>query len=121
MSKMNKQNEVLMINNVETKIKDWTKADDNGEIHVPDQLDKLVNSIGMQFKFVSISGKNEGQAICDIAYKAQLVFTEIFKEKLLEETYKMKRQLGSMDDMQKMNTYAKIDFIEIFCENLSLV
>lgn len=56
------------------KIKNWTKADKDGNINVPDELDKLVNNIGMQINFMTISGKDKVQTICDIAYLAQKFF-----------------------------------------------
>jgi hypothetical protein len=51
----------------------WNKPVD-GIIHVPDELDPLVNSIAVQFRFYQISGKSDNQTICDIAYMAQQFF-----------------------------------------------
>ncbi len=57
----------------------WNKAI-KGVIHVPDELDCLVNKVGMQFKFVQHSGKNEAQAICDIVYGCQQFFKEYYSK-----------------------------------------
>ena len=43
---------------METK-KDWTVADKDGNINVPDRLDNLLNRIGFQLRLVTISGLNE--------------------------------------------------------------
>jgi len=43
----------------ETSIKDWTEPDAEGDINVPDRLDKLLNRIGFQLRLVTISGLNE--------------------------------------------------------------
>lgn len=59
-------------------IEDWTAPDKNGNINVPDYLDKLVNSIAFQFRFVALSGKNEIEAVCDTAYIAQKFFTQLY-------------------------------------------
>lgn len=53
----------------------WNEPAEDGFIHVPDELDEIVNSVGMQFNFVQFSGKNQNQAICDIVYKCQQFFT----------------------------------------------
>lgn len=60
-------------NSFEGELKSWTQVKD-GIINVPDELDKLINSIGMQLRFHKISGKSEGQTVCDIAYIAQKYF-----------------------------------------------
>ena len=52
---------------------EWNKAID-GVINVPDELDDIVNSVGMQFNFVRYSGKNELQAICDVVKMCQDYF-----------------------------------------------
>ena len=52
----------------------WNKADENGIINVPDELDGLINKVGMQFNFVQFSGKNQNQAICDIVKGCQDFF-----------------------------------------------
>lgn len=58
------------------KNKDWTKADKDGTISVPDELDSLYNKIGMQLRFHTISGKNEVQTVADMVYIAQKHFSE---------------------------------------------
>lgn len=45
------------------ELEDWTKADENGIIHAPDELDPLINSIGMQLRFFALSDKAEGKTI----------------------------------------------------------
>lgn len=54
----------------------WTEADKDGIINVPDVLDGLVNKIGMQLRFHTISDKNEVQTVCDMVYIAQKFFKE---------------------------------------------
>ena len=53
----------------------WSEAV-NEVISVPDELDPLINKIGMQIRFLTISGKNEVQTIVDIAAIAQKFFRE---------------------------------------------
>lgn len=60
----------------EQKIKQWNKADKDGIISIPDYLDPLVNSVGMQLRFHKISGKNEVQTVADIVYKAEEFFNK---------------------------------------------
>lgn len=55
----------------------WADADSDGTIHVPDYLDPLVNKIGMQIRFHTISGKNEIQTVCDMTYAAEKFFQEL--------------------------------------------
>jgi len=64
-------------------MKDWTTPDEKGTIHVPDELDPLVNKVAFQIQFVRLSGKNYVQATCDIVRIAQ----EFFKKNkhLLED------------------------------------
>ena len=49
---------------------DWTKADSEGNITIPDELDPLFHKIGMQLRFHTISGKNELQTVVDILWNA---------------------------------------------------
>jgi hypothetical protein len=56
-------------------LRDWTEKVD-GTIYVPDELDPLVNKIGMQLRFHTISGKGEAETICSILYNAQKFFHE---------------------------------------------
>jgi hypothetical protein len=55
----------------------WTTPDEDGNIHIPDELVDLVNSIGMQINFMHLSGKSEVQTIVDIAFIAQEYFKEL--------------------------------------------
>jgi hypothetical protein len=57
-------------------MENWNKADENGDIDVPDELMPLFNKIGMQFRLYTISGKNEIQAIADCVYIAEKFFKE---------------------------------------------
>ena len=50
---------------METLEKDWTIADKDGIIHIPDELDPLFNKLGMQLRFHVYSDKNEIQTIAD--------------------------------------------------------
>ena len=54
--------------------KDWTVPDENGIIHVPDELDKLFNTIGFQFRFHTISGLNEIECIARATRNAHEFF-----------------------------------------------
>jgi len=65
-----------------TTIEEWNKADAEGIIHIPDELDPLVNKIAFQIRFMTISGKNSTQTICDIAWIAQKFFSEMFGKKV---------------------------------------
>jgi len=63
------------------QIKDWNKADNNGDINVPDHLDEVVNKVGMQLRFHTISGKSEVQTICDIVYGMEAYFEKLYNNK----------------------------------------
>ena len=52
----------------------WTVPDEDGNIHIPEELVALVNSIGRQITEMHLNGKNEVQTICDIAFIAQKFF-----------------------------------------------
>lgn len=54
-------------------IPNWTEPVD-GVIHVPDELDKLVNSIAHYVRCHTISGVGEVETVCRIAYCAQKFF-----------------------------------------------
>lgn len=62
---------------METLEKDWTIADKDGIIHIPDELDPLFNKLGMQLRFHVYSDKNEIQTIADMVWIAE----EFFKKK----------------------------------------
>jgi len=62
-------------------IKNWTQSDADGNINVPDDLDSIVNKIGFQIRFMTLSGKNEIQTICDIAYITQQFYHKYYFEK----------------------------------------
>lgn len=56
---------------------DWnTEPDETGNIHIPDELDALVNKFGTQLRFHTISDKGEVQTVVDMVYIAQKFFTE---------------------------------------------
>lgn len=44
----------------------WSTPDEDGNINVPDELDELINKVGTQIRFHTISGKGEVQTVCDI-------------------------------------------------------
>lgn len=54
---------------------DWNKPDENGIIHVPDELDPLINKVATQIRFHTISGKSEEETVCDIVRNAEKFFT----------------------------------------------
>jgi len=60
-----------------TLIPDWTQIID-GSINVPDELDEIVNKVGNQIRMVTISGKNEAKAVCDIVYGCQKFFKKMY-------------------------------------------
>lgn len=61
--------------------KKWNQANEEGIINVPDYLDPLINRVGMQIRFHTISGKNEVQTICDIVKAAEEFFENIYNNK----------------------------------------
>lgn len=61
----------------------WNKPTPEGIIEVPDELDPLINKVGMQIGFLTISGKSTNQTICDIVYICQRFFRE--NPELLQE------------------------------------
>lgn len=62
------------------KVKNWNKADETGNINVPDHLDDAVNKVGMQIRFHTISGKDEIQTICDIVYGLEDFFSKLYSD-----------------------------------------
>ena len=60
-------------------MKEWNIADKDGNISVPDELDPLLNKLGFQIRFHTISGKNEIQTICDMVYIADKFYKEKIK------------------------------------------
>jgi len=70
------------INHFDDDLTDWTKPD-AGVIHVPDHFDKLFNSFGMQMRFVTISGKNEVQAIAHMVHNAHKFFHNYYRNKYM--------------------------------------
>lgn len=65
---------------------DWSKPDAEGIIHVPDELDPLINKVAFQIRLWYISEvQTEPQAVCNIVYKAQQFFAEMFKKELKEK------------------------------------
>ena len=58
-------------------MENWNKADQDGNIDVPDYLMPLLNKVGTQLRLHTISGKNEIQTMCDIVYLAEKFFTEL--------------------------------------------
>lgn len=72
---------LLLMNSLEKKnnmsnIKEnWNKPNGD-EIDVPDELMPLFNKIGMQIKFLTISGKNEILTIADILEGTRKFFSE---------------------------------------------
>ncbi|MBC7486069.1 MAG: hypothetical protein H7282_04900 [Cytophagaceae bacterium] len=55
---------------------DWTVADKDGTINIPDELAPLFNKLGFQMRFVLLSDKNEIQAVVDMCWLAQKFFSE---------------------------------------------
>jgi hypothetical protein len=66
---------------MEKTAEDWTKADKDGTIHVPDYLDPMINKVGFQMRLHTISGRNEVQVICDIVYNAEKFFKDLHAPK----------------------------------------
>jgi len=65
-----------LLSSVSKEIPDWTSPID-GVIHVPDELDKLVNSFAHHYKIMSISGRIvESEMICRMVYSAQKFFSK---------------------------------------------
>ncbi len=58
------------------EVKDWSIPDENDMLHVPDDLHPLFNKMGFQFRFVTISGKNEAIAAAHCVQIAQKFFSE---------------------------------------------
>ncbi len=61
--------------------KRWSEPNEDGIISVPDELDALVNKVGFQLRFHTISGKGEIQTVCDIVYIAEKYFKELWSIK----------------------------------------
>jgi hypothetical protein len=61
----------------------WNKPDKDGNVDIPDYLDKLFNKLGMQMRFHTISGIPEAQAVVNMTWIAEKFFTEYFSGKLI--------------------------------------
>lgn len=59
------------------ELHDWTKIEDK-TISVPDELDGIINKVGMQLRLHTISGKGEVQTVCHIVYNCQKFFKEMY-------------------------------------------
>jgi len=64
--------------------KNWNEPVD-GTIYIPDELDEIVNKVGMQINFMQYSGKSIEQTICDIVKICQEYFTNLPKQPTIEE------------------------------------
>ncbi|MBG0512911.1 hypothetical protein [Elizabethkingia meningoseptica] len=60
---------------------DWTEVQDDS-ISVPDELDPLLNKIGMQMNFVLYSDKNPTLAVCHILRLSEKFFYNQLTEKI---------------------------------------
>ena len=58
---------------------DWNKVVD-GSIYVPDDLDPLINKLGMQLRFHTISGKGEVETLARMTRIAEEFFHKKYKE-----------------------------------------
>ena len=80
------------------EIQDWSKPDEKGIINVPDELDGLVNVIGLQVQLHTFSKRfGEEEMICRIAYRAQKFFSKSINEKD-KEIEQLKIDLKDMRD-----------------------
>lgn len=71
------------------KSKEWSsEPDDNGVVHIPDELYPLFNKLGMQLRFHTISGENE------IVVVARMV-------KIAQEFFSLNSDMGSSSDNLK--------------------
>ncbi len=64
---------------VEVDLSDWTIPDSKGCINVPDELDELFNSVAMQLRFHTISGKNEVMTVAHIVSNAEKFFRKKYE------------------------------------------
>lgn len=60
---------------------DWTEVNDNS-INVPDELDPLLNRIGMQINFMLYSDKDKNLTICHILRLSEEFFHKYYTDKL---------------------------------------
>lgn len=58
---------------------DWNKVV-NENINVPDDLDPLINKLGFQLRFHTISGKGEVETLCSMARIAEEFFHKKYKQ-----------------------------------------
>jgi len=62
---------------------DWTVVEGD-QINVPDELMPLFNSIGMQLRFHTISGKSEVLTVAHMVRKAEMFFHKKYTGKEAE-------------------------------------
>lgn len=91
-----------MSSNDTKTLQDWTKVID-GHINVPDELDPIINKVGMQLRLHTISGKGEAQTVCHIVYAAQ---------KFFHEMYASYREQLAMEENVDRNMNLISDFLE---------
>lgn len=57
------------------------QPDENGNVELPDHLEKLFHKLGMQLRFHTISGKNEYLTIIHMCQIAEEYFDELHRAK----------------------------------------
>lgn len=86
---------------------DWTIADKDGNINIPDRLDKLFNKLGMQMRFHTISGKNELQTVVDMTAIADK-YSAQQNDELIKAGNKMAEALKTTKEIVESNGYKEL-------------
>lgn len=98
---------------------DWTIADKDGNINIPDRLDKLFNKLGMQMRFHTISGKNELQTVVDMTAIADK-YSAQQNDELIKAGNKMAEALNATNDyFEGSHKYTSEDIVEMKNKSLS--
>ncbi len=79
----------MIIDDAIKELEDWTKPDEDGNIHIPDELDGLFNKVGFQFRLHTFSGLNETECIARSIYQAQKYFNKPQNTELIEAAEKV--------------------------------
>lgn len=105
---------------MEEQEKKWCDPDKKGVIHVPDELDPLINSIAFQHKLHTISQHFcENEMYARMVYSSEKFFNKLIKEKIKEkikelDKYDIYGGREGLTDREKSKDGQYIDVEELF-------
>jgi hypothetical protein len=68
------------MNEKDTAVKPWNIPDDDGIVNVPDELDPLVNSFGLNLRLYTISKRiSEAGCVVNMVFAAEQFFKKLYQ------------------------------------------